>query len=83
MNRIVVEVDRSGYKGVTLEPTIGAEYPNDVMIIFIDKLSAAYLDDYKPLVFGKDNLPIEPLAVERTAVGVAGGAVEVKFEVQP
>lgn len=72
MNRIVIEVDRTGYKDTELTATIRAEYPDDVTVIFVDKFVETVMGGYDRRVYGDGGLPIEPLAV----VGE-----EVRFEV--
>ena len=80
MNRIVVEVVNG-----TVEKVL-ADRPDEVMVLINDLMSREicqwYGEKYKPLVFGEGGLPIEPLPIEHTAVGVTGGPVEVEFEVE-
>jgi len=70
-NRLVIEVDRIGRLGTVLQATAKAERPDDVVVIFVDKLLADYVSSYKSHV-----LPVEPLPVEPAAVGAAGGEGE-------
>lgn len=72
-NRVVVEIGRAW------EFSVRAERPDDVMVIFWDKV-LGQTPGYEPRVFGDGGLPIEPLPVQRTAVGVVG-PVEMRFEV--
>lgn len=74
-NRIVIEVDRTGPRGVRLVPTVRAERPDEVVVIFQDSLNMKYSATYKPSVFGGGELPILPLAV------VADG-LAVEYEVE-
>ena len=78
-NRVVIEIVNGFVKRIL------AERIAEALVIIHDPVAAdiceSYGGDYEPRVFGDGGEPIEALAIERTAVGVVGALVEVRFEV--